>query len=56
MRLKVLIDAFKTYDSVLEKFEKWVDIENELLGMDRKMRSYIKSRRFNPDYRRKSSA
>ena len=34
MCLKVLIDASKTYDSVLEKFEKWVDIENRLLEMD----------------------
>ena len=34
MCLKVLIDASKTYDSVLEKFEKWVDIENRLLKMD----------------------
>ena len=34
MRLKVLIDASKTYDSVLEKFEKWVDIENRLLELD----------------------
>ena len=33
MRLKVLIDASETYDSVLEKFEKWVDIENRLLEM-----------------------
>ena len=34
MCLKVLIDASKTYDSVLEKFEKWVDIENRLLELD----------------------
>ena len=33
MCLKVLIDASTTYDSVLEKFEKWVNIENRLLEM-----------------------
>jgi len=37
MRLKVLIDAAKTYDSVLEKFERWVEIESRLLEMDKKI-------------------
>jgi len=37
MRLKVLVDAAKTYDSVLEKFEKWVEIESRLLEMDGKI-------------------
>jgi len=33
MRLNVLIDASKTYDSVLEKYEKWVDIEKLASGV-----------------------
>ena len=37
MRLKVLVDAAKTYDSVLEKFERWVEIEARLLEMDKKI-------------------
>lgn len=37
MRLKVLVDAAKTYDSVLEKFERWVEIEARLLEMDGKI-------------------
>ena len=37
MRLKILVDAAKTYDSVLEKFERWVEIEGRLLEMDKKI-------------------
>jgi len=37
MRLKVLVDAAKTYDSVLEKFERWVEIETRLLEVDKKI-------------------
>jgi len=33
MRLKVLVDAAKTYDSVLEKFERWVEFEAQLSEM-----------------------
>ncbi|MDH5753809.1 MAG: hypothetical protein OEY95_01165 [Candidatus Bathyarchaeota archaeon] len=33
MRLKILVDAAKTYDSVLEKFERWVEFEAQLLEM-----------------------
>jgi len=36
-RLRTLVDAIQTYDSVLEKFEKWVEIENRLLEMDKKI-------------------
>jgi len=32
-RLRILVDAVQTYDSVLEKFERWVEIENELGAM-----------------------
>ena len=36
-RLRVLVDALQRYDSVLEKFEKWVEIEKQLLEMDKKI-------------------
>ena len=37
MRLKILVDAAKTYDSVLEKFEGWVEIEERLSEMGKKI-------------------
>jgi len=45
MRLKVLVDAAKTYDSVLEKFEKWVEIENRLLELDKKIQELQKAQK-----------
>lgn len=36
-RLRVLVDAVQTYDSVLEKFERWIEIEARLLEMDKKI-------------------
>ena len=36
-RLRILVDAVQTYDSVLEKFERWVEIEARLLEMDKKI-------------------
>ena len=36
-RLRILVDAVQTYDSVLEKFERWVQIEERLLEMDKKI-------------------
>jgi len=36
-RLRILVDAIHTYDSVLEKFERWVEIESRLLEMDGKI-------------------
>jgi len=36
-RLRILVDAVQTYDSVLEKFEGWVEIENRLIEMDKKI-------------------
>jgi hypothetical protein len=42
-RLRILVDAIQTYDSVLEKFEKWVDIENRLLEMDKKIEELKKA-------------
>lgn len=36
-RLRILVDVIQTYDSVLEKFERWVQIEERLLEMDKKI-------------------
>ena len=36
-RFRILVDAIQAYDSVLEKFEKWVEIESRLLEMDKKI-------------------
>ena len=36
-RLRILVDAIQAYDSVLEKFEKWVEIESRLVEMDKKI-------------------
>ena len=44
MRLKVLIDAAKTYDSDLEKFERWIEIESRLLEMDKKIAELKKTK------------
>ena len=45
MRLKILVDAAKTYDSVLEKFERWVEIEERLLEMDKKIEELQKAQK-----------
>ena len=45
MRLKVLVDAAKTYDSVLEKFERWVEIENRLSEMAEKIAELAKAQK-----------
>ena len=37
-RLRILVNALQTYDSTLEKFERWVEIENRLLAMDKQIR------------------
>jgi len=36
-RLRILVDAVQAYDSVLEKFERWTEIEARLLEMDKKI-------------------
>jgi len=36
-RLRILVDAVQAYDSVLEKFERWSEIEARLLEMDKKI-------------------
>lgn len=35
-RLRILVDAIQTYDSVLEKFEKWMEIETRLVEMGKR--------------------
>jgi hypothetical protein len=39
-----LVDAVQTYDSVLEKFERWVEIESRLLAMDEKIAELKKAK------------
>jgi len=36
-RLRILVNALQSYDSTLEKFERWVEIERRLLAMDKKI-------------------
>ena len=36
-RSRILVDALQRYDSVLEKFERWDQIENRILEMDKKI-------------------
>jgi len=43
-RLRILVDAVQTYDSVLEKFERWVEIESRLLAMDEKIAELKKAK------------
>ena len=42
-RLRILVDAVHTYDSVLEKFEGWVQIEQRLLEMENKIEELQKA-------------
>jgi len=44
-RLRILVDAIHTYDSVLEKFEGWVEIEERLLEMDKKIKELEKAQK-----------
>ena len=44
-RLRVLVDALQTYDSVLEKFERWVEFEERLLEMDKKIEELAKTQK-----------
>jgi hypothetical protein len=45
-RLRILVDTIHTYDSVLEKFEKWTEIEARLLEMDKKIQELSKTKNF----------
>ncbi len=44
-RLRILVDAVQTYDSVLEKFERWTEIESRLLEMDKKIKELEKTQK-----------
>jgi len=36
-RLRILVDMLQTYDAVLEKVERWVEIANRLMELDKKL-------------------
>lgn len=36
-RLRILVDMLQTYDSVLKKVEKWVEVENRIMELDKKL-------------------
>ena len=44
-RLRVLVDAAQTYDSVLEKFEGWVEVEQRLSEMGKKIEELQKAQK-----------
>jgi len=44
-RLRILVDALQAYDSVLEKFERWSEIESRFAEMDRKIAELEKSKK-----------
>ena len=43
-RLRILVDTIQTYDSVLEKYERWVEIEARLLEVDKEIAELKKPR------------
>jgi hypothetical protein len=42
-RLRILVAALQTYDSLLEKFERWVEFENRLVAVEKKIQELHKS-------------
>jgi len=42
-RLRILVDAIQAYDGVLEKFERWAEIENRLFEMEKKIQDLQRS-------------
>jgi hypothetical protein len=42
-RLRILVDALQTYDSLLEKFERWIEFENRLVALEKKIQELHKS-------------
>jgi hypothetical protein len=44
-RLRILVDSIQSYDSVLEKFERWTEIESRFLEMDKKITELQKSQK-----------
>ena len=47
-RLRILVNALQTYDSVLEKFEGWVEFEDRLLEMEKKVEELQKAQKVSP--------
>jgi len=47
-RLRILVDTLQTYDSVLEKFERWIEIEARLSEMDKKIQDLQRSQTVQP--------
>ncbi|MFQ5759276.1 MAG: hypothetical protein ACE5IF_06325 [Candidatus Bathyarchaeia archaeon] len=44
-RLRILVDAVHVYDSVLEKFERWAEIESRFLEMAKKIEELEKAQK-----------
>ena len=44
-RLRLLADIVQRYDSVLEKFERWVEIERRILEMDKEIKELQKAQK-----------
>lgn len=44
-RLRILADIAQRYDSVLERFERWVEIERRLLEMDKEIKELQKAQK-----------
>jgi len=44
MQLRVLADAAKTYGSLLEKFERWVEVEAKILEMEKRLNELQKAK------------
>jgi len=44
MQLRVLADMAKTYDSLLEKFERWVEVEAKILEMEKRLNELQKGK------------
>ena len=47
-RLRILVDALQVYDSVLEKFERWSEIESRILEMDKKIVDLQRGQKIQP--------
>ncbi|NIS81387.1 MAG: hypothetical protein GTO14_14550 [Anaerolineales bacterium] len=43
-RLRILVKAVSMYDAILEKFERWIEIEQRLLEMNKKIEELQKAK------------
>ena len=50
--LRILADIAQTYDGVLEKFERWVEIERRLLEMDKEIEELQKTYQVQSEFSR----